>query len=272
MKAFKNGRVVLSVLALLSVLSTAALGAEWGYHGEEGPGHWCNLDTAYSTCCEGMEQSPINIVGGDAQPGVLAPLEFSYPPVSVEVINNGHTVQANVPEGACTLTIGNETYNLLQFHFHTPSEHLMDGEEYPMELHLVHQSAGGVLAVVGVFIEPGDENAELAKFWGSIPATEEETATANGFEISQLLPENRATYRYGGSLTTPPCSEGVRWNVFGAPIAMSAEQIDAFISIFSGEAFPDGNRRPLVPLNDRTVVTDQTGPSGVSPERYGSLK
>jgi carbonic anhydrase len=148
-----------------------------------------------------------------------------------------------------TLTIDDKAYQLAQLHFHTPSEHTIDGTRYPAEVHLVHAADDGQLAVVGVMFEEGDENAALAEFWNNIPNIEE-AGTVN-FNAGSLLPDDRTAYTYSGSLTTPPCSEVVSWHVMETPVSISADQLETLTNMH------DDNERPIQPLNDRTVEVAQ---------------
>jgi carbonic anhydrase len=210
---------------------------------------------------EGTEQSPIDIQSvvriGDEH---LALLHFSYQPdVSLSVVNTGSpdieaTVRANVPPGAGSVRVNGVLYNLLQFHWHTPSEHVLDSHEFPMEMHLVHQAADGTLLVVGVFLEEvaGQRHQELQKIFADLPTEEGEDKTVAPFNLRRLLPREHTSFRYRGSLTTPPFTEGVRWVVLAEPIIVSPGQVRAFQTLF-----PNGNGRELQPLNNRLVVTDQ---------------
>ncbi len=141
----------------------------------------------------------------------------------------------------------------MQFHFHSPSEHAVEGELYPAEMHLVHADADGNLAVVGVFISEGAENTAFTPVWDNLPAEETEaTPTGATINAADLLPDEQLFFRYSGSLTTPPCSEGVLWSVMSDPVEMSAEQIEMYTAIFSG------NNRPLQVLNDRELQLDES--------------
>ncbi len=183
-----------------------------------------------------------------------------YGKTGLSVGNNGHTVQADVPAGAGTLRVGDATYRLDQFHWHTPSEHWIDGERYPMELHLVHRGASGLL-VVGALVVEGRANAELEKIWRAFPEKPGDRVEVADFDLSKLLPADLHSYRYPGSLTTPGCDQGVQWIVLARPVEMSRAQIERFRSVFFGtERFPAGNARPVQPLGDRTVVTDVAAP------------
>ena len=165
-----------------------------------------------------------------------------------DVINSGHTIQIN-PEGESTLELDGQRFRLAQYHFHAPSEHTLDGRRFPMELHAVHQSASGELAVVGIFIQSGATHPTIAKLWAHIPEMVDQIDHHEDVEISPgaLLPSTVHLYRYSGSLTTPPCNENVRWVVIAEPIEFSQEQIETF------EKFYSGNNRPLQPHNDRAL-------------------
>lgn len=217
----------------------------WGYAGEIGPEHWGSLADDFSTCGSGQSQSPIDLPGEGTTE--LADLSFEYTSSALRVINNGHTIQSNIDPGSF-LVIDGERYQLLQFHFHAGSEHTVAGEQYPFEVHLVHQNEAGQLAVVGVFFEVGEENAALTPIWEAIPTTVGEENHVDGVthEASALLPTARTGWSYSGSLTTPPCSEGVSWSVMSEPLQISQEQLDAF------RALHDGNFRPVQPLNERS--------------------
>jgi carbonic anhydrase len=230
----------------------------WSYEGESGPANWATLSTKWTPCDEGHSQSPIDIhetVQADL-PGVRAnfkpaALKIIHHAHIADAINNGHTIQVNYTEGD-VLSIGDEQFQLLQYHFHSPSEHTVYGKQYPMEMHLVHKSSDGKLAVVGVFIEEGRHHAAFDPIWSNLPKSQ---GIENHFEnvtvdVNSLLPASTSSYRYNGSLTTPPCSEGVKWIVMATPIQLSPQQIAAFQNIIKG------NNRPVQPLYGRTVVTD----------------
>jgi carbonic anhydrase len=222
----------------------------WSYEGEGGPEHWGDLDPEFVLCGTGESQSPVDIVRADAIPQELPNIAFNYQPTEVKIINNGHAIQVNYDPGSY-IEVDGVRYDLLQFHFHAPSEHTFDGKLLAMEMHLVHKSADGKLAVVGVMIEEGAENAAYQPVWDNLPAEEgPEQATGLQVNAADLLPAEKMTYRYSGSLTTPPCSEGVSWFVMTNPVALSAKQITAFESIYKG------NNRPVLPLHGREIVVD----------------
>jgi carbonic anhydrase len=231
----------------------------WSYEGESGPSNWSRLASDYAACAAGRSQSPIDIVAPAA--GSIAELRSAFPPAELEIerhehsadaIDNGHTIQVNYSRGD-TLTVGDERFDLVQYHFHAPSEHTVAGKHWPMEMHLVHQSATGKLAVIGVLIEEGANNAAFEPIWSGLP---EEKGVERHFEnvaihVDDLLPKERASYRYEGSLTTPPCSEDVEWFVMTTPVELSSAQIGAFTAIF------EGNNRPTQPLHGRLVASDR---------------
>jgi carbonic anhydrase len=231
----------------------------WSYEGAEGPAGWGKLSPKFAACAEGRSQSPVDIattvagtealeVKTDLTPGTLRIAHHEH---VADGINNGHTIQINY-EGADELTIGNDTYALVQYHFHNQSEHTVKGRHYPMELHFVHKAASGKLAVVAVFIEEGAHNAAFDPIWNNLPKQKgvETHYPQVKVDVDQMLPKSRTSYRYDGSLTTPPCSEGVRWIIMTEPIQLSAEQIKAFTAIIHD------NNRPTQALNGRPVLTE----------------
>jgi carbonic anhydrase len=221
----------------------------WSYSGKTDPAHWADLEDANSACKLSKEQSPINIEAKSAKKTALAPLEFSYPAGSAEVVNNGHTVQVNLPAGG-TLTTGDGVANLLQFHFHTPSEEKINGASFPMVAHFVHKSADGKLSVVAVLFKEGKENAPLAPVFAALPAEGKPVSLAS-FDPAAVLPAKRGYYKFTGSLTTPPCSDGVRWQVLKQPVELSKGQIAAFRRLYKM------NARPVQPLNGRVVEVSE---------------
>jgi carbonic anhydrase len=247
-----EGFLALVLAGLLPVAAPAA-DEHWSYESETGPGRWADLDPAWALCDEGRAQSPIDIGRAKAQaagPGhQSALLEVADKKHSIDVIDNGHTIQVTYDSGNALRDRG-QLYELQQHHFHAPSEHTLDGREFPMEMHLVHRSPEGALAVLGVFIEEGTHNAAFEPVWRDLPDEPGERRHVEGVEvdIDDLLPPLAPRYRYSGSLTTPPCSEGVEWFLFANPVQLSAKQIRAFTEIFSH------NRRPTRPLNDRPIL------------------
>ena len=238
-------RLAAGVLLCATALITNAAdhAPHWGYGGH-GPDTWGELPGA-ATCGLGKEQSPIDIRG--AKKSALAPLSFAYSKGSGEVVNNGHTVQVNLANGGA-LTVDGTPYKLVQFHFHTPSEERVEGKVYPMVAHLVHQNADGKLAVVAVLFTEGKANAPLAAVFDSLPQHEgAKKPLRAAFDAADVLPADRGYFAFVGSLTTPPCSEGVRWFVLKEPVTISKAQISAFRKLYNM------NARPVQPLNGRAI-------------------
>ncbi len=221
------------------------------YEGAEGPEHWSMLCGDEWLDCDGNAQSPINIVTSSViEDGDINNINTNYTNSTTDIINNGHTIQVNYDTGSYA-SLNNIDYDLLQFHFHTGSEHTIDSYRYPMEMHLVHQDPiTKLLGVVGVFFEEGDENETLENILENVPENPNSRYTCkNVFDIRDLLPENLEFYTYNGSLTTPGCSEIVTWFVVKEPIAASHSQIAKFQKIMHK------NYRPVQELNGRSVYT-----------------
>ncbi|HSW07469.1 carbonic anhydrase [Aquabacterium sp.] len=223
--------------------------AHWGYQGHGKPAKWAELDAGFKTCKLGKLQSPINLETKKVEKSADAkPLGFAYAGGAGDVVNNGHTIQVNLPAGGA-VTIDGTEYKLLQFHFHTPSEEMFDGKPYPLVAHLVHKSAQGQLAVVAVLFKLGHENTTLKPVFAHLPAKSGETLKLDGsLNAADLLPADRSYYAFMGSLTTPPCSEEVRWQVLKTPVEVSAAQLASFKKLYAM------NARPVQPLNGRKVV------------------
>ena len=229
----------LIILGLGSPVFAAGGQAHWSYEGHDGPTHWSGM------CQEGKHQSPIDI--SNATPAKLDGIRFDYRTSPKEIVNNGHTIQVNMHEGS-SIHVGGKTYKLLQFHFHSPSEHTINGKAADMVAHFVHQADDGQLGVIGATMVKGKANSTLTELWKHLPPSAGEKHALSGkLRISTLLPGNKAYYNYSGSLTTPPCSEGVNWMVLQHSIEISAEQVAAFTGIF------DNSVRPVQPLNGRMI-------------------
>jgi len=223
-------------------------GVHWGYAGEAGPEHWGSLSPEFQTCGEGQKQSPINLT--EMVNGKLPELKFDYGKTSLQIINNGHTIQADYAPGS-GIKVGRDRYQLLQFHFHSRSENQIEGESFPLEAHLVHKNDKGQLAVVSVMFKEGQANPLLEKLWRYTPVMANSTMAVSGspIAVTAILPQNKEYYAFEGSLTTPPCTEGVRWMVLKQTVTASKEQIAKFRSFFHDH---DTNR-PVQPLNGRIV-------------------
>jgi carbonic anhydrase len=219
--------------------------AHWSYEGSAGPDNWGALSAASRTCSSGSQESPVDII--DPINATQAAVELSWSKRADTIVNNGHTIQLNFTPGN-TLTVGSRIYGMVQFHFHHPSEHLLQSERFSMEAHFVHAD-GNDLAVVGVFMTPGRTNLAFNKIVSAMPATEGPPARADPAIVpNELLPSKRGYYRYEGSLTTPPCSETVDWLVFGEPIEVAAADIERFAKLYPM------NARPTQPRNRRFIL------------------
>ena len=249
-------KVCLSMICLAACMNSYAESgngnpdqAEWGYGVEHGPAVWGQLSPEYALCAVGMHQSPIDLVNPTS--AALPAIAFNYQPTALRIQNNGHTVVvASSKEN--WIEVDSTRYELLQFHFHAPSEHTVAGQSFAMEMHLVHQDKDGALAVIGVLMERGKAHAAFNSLWAHLPNTPGAVQQIEqvAVDAGALLPSARAYYRYDGSLTTPPCSEGVQWFVLTTPIELSQAQLAAFAAIVHG------NNRPVQPLNGRQLLVD----------------
>ncbi|HHD57188.1 MAG TPA: carbonic anhydrase family protein [Desulfobulbaceae bacterium] len=227
--------------------SCSAADMHWSYTGEVAPAHWSEIDAAYEMCAKGMNQSPIDLTG--FVEADLAPITFHYTGLATEIVNNGHTIQANYTAGS-TIEAAGKIFQLKQFHFHSPSENTINGESFPLEAQFVHEAEDGSLAVVSVLFQIGEENEALARLWKQMPRKAgEKAAMASQVRAQDLMPEDRAYYRYNGSLTTPPCTEGVLWLVMKQPLTISKAQVDEFIHVMHHY-----NNRPVQPIHARPVL------------------
>lgn len=242
---------IFTIAAFMSLSLSQAWAAEghakhWGYTGHEGASHWSELQADYATCKLGKEQSPIDIKGAKKSTDLPA-LGFDYTNGAAEVVNNGHTIQINLSAGG-QVKLASGSYKLLQFHFHTPSEERFNGKAYPLVAHLVHRNDAGQLAVVAVLFKLGKMNPALAKVFDVMPVkAEDKVEMAGGFSPADLLPAKQTYYAFAGSLTTPPCSESVRWQVLKEPVEMSKAQLTQFKKLYPM------NARPVQPLNGRVL-------------------
>ena len=212
------------------------LPTHWDYEGSAGPDAWGKMRPEFSKCATGQRQSPIDIRGGIAVD--LEPIKFDYRPSAFSVIDNGHTVQVNVEPGNA-ITITGRRYELVQFHFHRPSEERIDGRQYDMVAHLVHKDVDGHIAVVAVLLDRGSAQSIVQTVWNNLPLEKgDEVRAGSRIDLSQLLPDDKRYYTYMGSLTTPPCSEGVLWMVMKQPVPISLDQVAIFSRLYPMNARP----------------------------------
>jgi len=218
----------------------------WDYQGGTGPEAWGGLKPEFSLCKTGQRQSPIDIRGGLAVD--LEPVTFDYHASKFAVLDNGHTVQVELAKGN-SIEVGGKRFELQQFHFHRPSEERIDGRQFDMSLHLVHKDEQGRLAVVALLFDQGPAHPVLQQVWSNLPLERGDANAARmPLELSALLPGDRRYYTYMGSLTTPPCSEGVQWIVMRHPVTLSPEQIEVFARIYPM------NARPLQSASGRRIL------------------
>ena len=233
-------------IASVSSISSAGTGAQWSYSGQSGPENWAQLSTD-NFACSGSNQSPVNLTGF-IEAG-LPPIEFNYESGGYNVLNNGHTIQVNYSPGS-HINIDGQAFELKQFHFHAPSENHINGTSFPLEVHYVHANDQGQLAVVAVMFKQGKENKALKGAWLGMPKIAgKKISYSSSFNANKLLPHNKDYYRFNGSLTTPPCSEGVRWLVLKESLEASQEQISTFTDVLGF-----ANNRPLQPINARAIL------------------
>jgi carbonic anhydrase len=245
-------RSCLVVAAVLAPLDAhAQWKTPWSYDGATGTEHWGELDPEYAACKTGKEQSPIDI--RTTEKAALPAIRFEYKSGPLKyLINNGYTIRVNYHDDSSPgnfVIVGKTRYQLTQFHFHRPSEEYINGKPYDMEVHLMHQASGGRVAGVTVFLRAGGANATIQKLWDHMPSTLSQELAIAGVEVNPagLLPHDNGYFMYMGSLTAPPCTEGVTWFVLKTPVDISTEQLNAFAKLYPHDV------RPLQPLNGRVV-------------------
>jgi carbonic anhydrase len=242
-----GGAVALASLAACPLCRSAGAD-EWGYRGEHGPQHWGKLKPEFQACSSGTKQTPIDLRAPAT--GTANTVKREYQAMPLALIHNGHTVQVNAAPGS-GVTLDGARFELLQFHFHHPSEHTRSGEFATLEAHFVHRNAAGQLAVLGVFLETdGKTHAALEPIWAALPdrAGPERGVPGVTIEPERLFPAGHSHFRYDGSLTTPPCSEGVSWVIYAEPVEISRAQATRFVKLFPL------NARPVQPLNGRALL------------------
>jgi carbonic anhydrase len=243
----KRSLVLVASIAFASALADHGA-PHWSYEGAEGPEHWGDLDPSFKDCKLGHLQSPIDIPAASLHPTHLDPLHFDYKAVPLHIVDNGHTVMATVPPGS-VLRVGTAEYEVQQIHFHEPSEEAIDGKHFPLVAHIVHKDEQGHLAVVAVLFKEGAASRGLTAAFGHMPAPTGKEEAPRGAKINAkwLLPSQTSYFTFQGSLTTPPCTEGVTWYVLRTPATASAEQIAAF-----GKRYPH-DARPVQPIDGREI-------------------
>ncbi|HTT03140.1 MAG TPA: carbonic anhydrase family protein [Steroidobacteraceae bacterium] len=254
----RGAKSLLAAIAMGLLLSTGALafadesGAHWSYSGATGPEHWGTLEKDYSSCALGKTESPIDIPDDVATKADLPAIHFDYKSSTLRIIDNGHTIQINYAPGSF-IEVGGQRYQLVQFHFHRPSEEEINGKRYDMVAHLVHRNSNGQTAVVAVLLTHGAANPLIKTLWEHLPQEKnhEVAVDAVNIDAAALLPRDKGYYTFAGSLTTPPCTEGVTWFVLRTPTPMSAEQLARFAAVYPM------NARPVQALNHRQIKASQ---------------
>ena len=237
---------ILACMIIASSVNASEQKNHWGYTGNMGPEHWAGLNPK-NTACNGKNQSPVNIA--NAVSAKLPQIKFNYTQASANMVNNGHAVQINFPQGN-SIQVEGTVFSLKQLHFHAPSENQINGKHFDMEVHFVHADSKGNLAVIALMVEEGKQNEALASAFAKLPMTEGQSLDiAHLVQPDKMLPISRKYYRFNGSLTTPPCSEGVRWYVMQQPVTASKQQIEGFKQSMKG-----ANNRPVQPLNARVIL------------------
>lgn len=248
MKKSVIGSLMIAGLCAATVACTTSPDKHWDYEGAKGPDNWEKLSPDYGLCGSGKNQSPIDLK--DMLDYNLPDIAFDYRPGVDKILDNGHTLRVDYKPGS-SIALDGRTFQLAQIHFHAPSEHRIGGKSYPMEIHLVHADENGNLAVIGAVVKEGMKNKALERILENIPKSPgtpialETNENANAF-----LPAKRDYYRYNGSLTTPPCSEGVLWLVMKYAVRASKDQLGRFAEAMG----PHSNNRPTRPLNARVIL------------------
>lgn len=260
----------LSVIQLNAAETETYPGVAWSYSGNTGPSAWATLSPDFALCSNGTSQSPIDINTHEMLPAEQNPLQINYSTAPLNIvedglttlqipgktiqINDGHTIQLDFLADSSkeTIRIGDTEFKLVQLHFHTPAENQINGKIYPAEIHFVHQGPNGRLAVIGVFIKPGNNNPLISRILANLPKTKGTVQEVKDAAINpaELLPQNKLFYSFLGSLTTPPCAENVTWMVMANPIEASASQIQKL-----RYAIAEDNARPVQPLNNRRIIS-----------------
>jgi len=217
----------------------------WSYEGEAGPANWGKINPAWAKCGNGNRQSPIDI--RDGMKVDLEQITFDYHPSSFNVTDNGHTVQVMVGSGNF-ITVANRTYELVQFHFHRPSEERINGKGFEMVMHLVHKDSEGRIAMLALLLERGKPQPVIQTVWNNLPLEKFDTAApSTALDPMDLIPARREYFTFMGSMSTPPCQEGVLWLVMKEPVQASPAQMALFSRLYPL------NARPAQPSNGRII-------------------
>src|SRR6185503_3084791 len=247
-------RKLLAIVAVAGLAGVAGVGIaaeashHWSYAGATGPAKWAKLEKSFASCASGKTQSPIDIPDAEARKGDLPPLLFDYRPVPLRIVDDGHTIQVNYAPGS-TVSVEGKRYELIEFHFHKPSEHKISAKAHDMEVQLVHKGKYGKLAVIAIMLDEGKESALVKTLWANLPQTKDREKVVDAVKINalELLPRDKGYYTFAGSLTTPPCSEDVKWFVLKTPTQISADEAARF-----ARSYPM-NARPVQELNARDI-------------------
>ncbi len=246
---FSSGAFLFAAFVSLTA-SAETTGHGWTYEGEHGPAHWGAMGEAFHACESGRAESPIDIAKAKKAPADMPRLKINYKPLPIDIINTGHAVQFNATPGTEGITLGDQAYQLVQFHFHSPGEERFAGKESVMDAHLVHRSEDGKLLVLAVQFQIGDHpNPVIQTMLDRIPKEKGAEFKVNAVMVNpfDLLPKQTSYYTYSGSLTTPPCSEGVTWIEFKERMIITQQQLDSM------QRFYHGNQRPVQALNGREI-------------------
>lgn len=244
-KAQEAKRRQAAVAAATAAVVAPARGTHWSYEGVDAPANWSRVNVDWASCSSGKRQSPIDI--RDGMKVDLENITFDYHPSSFSEVDNGHTIQVTVGAGNF-ITVSNQTYELQQFHFHRPSEERINGKGTEMVMHLVHKSADGKLAVVAVLLERGTSHNLIQTIWNNLPLEKLQSVSPSiVIDPMEALPKRREYYTYMGSMTTPPCTEGVLWLVMKQTMQASPAQMALFSRLYPL------NARPIQPSNGRIV-------------------
>jgi carbonic anhydrase len=251
MKGFIDAIVATGFVSVLVAATSTCAAADknWAYTGPNGPPKWAKLDKSFATCGSGTLQSPIDIPDSKARKGDLPPLLFNYKSSPLKIIDDGHTIQVNYASESW-VSIEGKRYELVELQFHKPGEFKISGKGQEMDVQLVHKDKDGKFAVVEVLLDQGKENAVIKTIWSNLPQTKDQESVVPNVQINAfgLLPQNKEYYSFKGSLTTPPCTEGVLWYVLKTPGQISGDQVARFARIYPM------NARPVQPVNDRDIL------------------